>query len=773
MSAPVRAGVTVRVVLAAALVLLAALRILDLEPPPVVGADAPPSAFSAERARRHIDALAAEPRPVGSEAHRRARALLVRELEALGLEVERHTTTVVGTWWGAPYDAARVENVVARLRGSSPTGAALLMAHYDSVPHSPGAGDDASGVAVLLETARALRQADPPRNDVIFLFTDAEEAGALGAQGFRRDHPWSRDVRVALNFDSRGASGPAALFDTSAGNGRLVEALAEAAPRAVASSLFNEVARRMGHATDLRTFKDAGVPSMNFGFTDGAVHYHTPRDTPEALDLRSVQQLGDYALPLARRLASADLGLLARESGEAGQDRIYFDVGRGRLVHYPASAALPIAALILLAWAALAYRARSEGSASIRGIALGALGVLGMVAAAAAGAWALVAGLRRAFPALGAMPGDPHGVAPYRLGLSLLALAAAAAIYPLLRRRLEPYELALGALVPWCGLLVAASLLAPGASHFFAWPLAGALVGAAMARWASGGDRPAAEAAALLAGALPAIALAVTGPYLLFVALQLPRGALAAGLVALVAGLFLPHLEFLGGARSRWPSALLGLAGIAALGVGLVRAEPSAARPRANSLAYALDRASGRAAWVTADRHLPAAHAPYFNAPAAPVQALDPSIAGRITRHGEAPALDIPPPSAALLADERRGGARRLRLRVRSARAAPEIFVLAESGVILGATVEGQPVAEPAPFRASAAEPWGIRWLGAGAEGFEVEIEVEGDAPVALRLLDRTYELPPSLLRTPSPPELMPVPFWLAGSTFVADAVRF
>lgn len=753
-----------RACVAAAIVLLVALRILDFTPPGVVGAAAPPEAFSAERARRHIEALATEPRPVGSAAHDRARDAIRAELAALGLEVDLQSTTVVGTWWGAPYDVARAENVVARIRGTDPSGAVLLIAHYDSVPHSPGAGDDASGVAVLLETARALLAAGRPRNDVILLFSDAEEAGALGAQGFHRDHPWSRDVRVALNFDSRGTGGAAALFDTSDGNRRLIEELSSAVPRPLASSLFNEVARRMGHATDLKVFKAAGIPSMNFAFTDDAVNYHTPRDALGVLDLRSVQHLGTYALPLSRRFAASDLRL------PPGEELIYFDIGRGRLLSYSRSFALPLAALLLLAYLVLARAARRAGAASIRGIAAGALGALGMVAAGAAAAGLPLAALRRALPALGAMRGDPYDAGWYRLGLSLLAVAAAAGVFTVLRRKLREHEVLLGVLAPWCAALLAVTLAAPGASHYFAWPLAGALASLALAQW-SKARRPAILAAGANLGALPAIALAVPGPYLLFVALQLPRGAIAAALSAFVATLLLPHVLPPGG-RSLRPAAILGLAGAAVLGVAAARAEFSAAEPRPIGLSYALDASSRRAAWITTDAMLPAAHEPYFKVPAAPVPAVNPYDADRITRRGEAPPLEIQPPSAVLLGDELEGQVQRRRIRVSSSRAAPELFVLVEEGAVLRAVIDGRAHEEAEPFRATPERPWGIRYLGPRPEGFELVLEMEAGAPLALRLIDRSYELPSDLAPAPMP-DLMPVPFYLAGSTFVGQQIRF
>jgi hypothetical protein len=68
------------------LVLLASLaKYFSQQPPNSLPASAPPAEFSAERAFRHVEALAREPRPVGTPAHVRARSYIVGQLEALGL----------------------------------------------------------------------------------------------------------------------------------------------------------------------------------------------------------------------------------------------------------------------------------------------------------------------------------------------------------------------------------------------------------------------------------------------------------------------------------------------------------------------------------------------------------------------------------------------------------------------------------------------------------------------------------------------------------------
>jgi len=83
-----------------------------------------------------------------------------------------------------PFPVADVRNVAARLPGRASTKAVALVAHYDTVLHAPGAADAGSAVAALLETLRALRAGPPLRNDVVFVFTDAEELGMVGAEAF-------------------------------------------------------------------------------------------------------------------------------------------------------------------------------------------------------------------------------------------------------------------------------------------------------------------------------------------------------------------------------------------------------------------------------------------------------------------------------------------------------------------------------------------------------------------------------------------------------------
>src|SRR5258708_3783519 len=106
-----------------------------------------------------------------------------------------------------------VENIVGVLPGRDRSlPAVALMAHYDSVPGSTGASDDAAGVATALEVVRAIKARGVPARDVVVLITDGEEAGLLGADAFFRRDPMAKHVGFVFNMEARGSAGRAQMF---------------------------------------------------------------------------------------------------------------------------------------------------------------------------------------------------------------------------------------------------------------------------------------------------------------------------------------------------------------------------------------------------------------------------------------------------------------------------------------------------------------------------------------------------------------------------------
>jgi acetylornithine deacetylase/succinyl-diaminopimelate desuccinylase-like protein len=243
------------------LLVCAALVLFASRPAAPLPATAPPTAFSAERAMRHVHMIAQRPHPNGSADLARVREYLVTQLTTIGLEPQIQQATGIGTRYPV---AAQVQNVLARLPGRNPgRPAILLVAHYDGVGAGPAAGDNAAGVAALLETLRALRAGPPLAHDVIVLFTDGEEAGLAGAAAFVREHPWSRDVAFILNFEGRGTRGLSLMFETGTGNLDAVRVLRQV-PEVSANSLSVTVYRALPNDTDLSELAVLGQPALNF-----------------------------------------------------------------------------------------------------------------------------------------------------------------------------------------------------------------------------------------------------------------------------------------------------------------------------------------------------------------------------------------------------------------------------------------------------------------------------------------------------------------------------
>lgn len=414
----------------------------------------------------HVRRIAATAHPAGSPEQATVRDYLVIELASLGMSV----TTQDGASRGGTGDNAAVAlyNIVARRAGTGTGPALLLMAHYDAAQEAPGAGDDASGVAAILETLRAIGPA-PLANDLLVVFTDGEELGLLGAQLFMQ-HPLARTVGLVLNFEARGNKGPSFLFQTSPGNAALIREVARIAPDPRANSLAGEVYRRLPNDTDLSVFlrEAPGVHALNFAFVDGLSAYHTAHDTPDALDQRSLQHHGGWALSLTKHFGQVDLRTLA------APDAIYFSAPLVGLVYYPASWALPLSVAVAAGLVVVVIVGIRRRAISVIGMAAG---VLGMTMTAT------VAGLAAYIGWHASMNASPRIETALSFFLVFAALTVVIGVGALTRasRRFGPAELALAPLALWVALGVASAVMMPGASWLFTWPAAFVLIGVASA----------------------------------------------------------------------------------------------------------------------------------------------------------------------------------------------------------------------------------------------------------------------------------------------------
>jgi len=330
------------------------------------------SSFSTDRALTHVKQISQKPHAVGFPAHAEVRAYVVAELQKMGLE----TTLQVGYTPGDWGNLSKATNILARINGSETGKALLLLSHYDSNPHSAlGASDAGSGVATILEGIRAfLADNKAHKNDIIILISDAEELGLNGADLFVKQHAWTKEVGLVLNFEARGSGGPSyLLIETNRGNARLIEEYTKANPDyTVANSLVYSIYKMLPNDTDLTVFReDADIEGFNFAFIDDHYDYHTVRDSYERLDKNSLTHQGSYLMPLLNHFGSADL-----DSLKSPNDRVYFSVPFFRLVSYPFEWIWPMFGLATLCFVLLLIYGYRRNILKAKQMALGFLPAL-------------------------------------------------------------------------------------------------------------------------------------------------------------------------------------------------------------------------------------------------------------------------------------------------------------------------------------------------------------------------------------------------------------
>lgn len=300
--------------------------------------EAPLSNFSTKRALETVKKISKKPHFVGSKNHDEIAQYLQKEIQNLGIETsfqEGFTMTEKGT-------LVKSKNIIAKIKGYKNTKALLLLSHYDSAPHSfsKGASDDATGIATIIESVRAfLHNKTKHKNDIIILFTDAEELGLNGAALFVTQHQWAKEVGLALNLEARGSSGPSyMLMETNNGNTKMVDAFKSGnACYPVANSLMYSIYKMLPNDTDLTVFREKGkIQGFNFAFIDSHFNYHTAQDSYENLDPKTLAHQGSYLFPLLNYFSNADLS-----NFNSSNNDVYFNIPFG-FISYPFAWIIPM-----------------------------------------------------------------------------------------------------------------------------------------------------------------------------------------------------------------------------------------------------------------------------------------------------------------------------------------------------------------------------------------------------------------------------------------------
>ncbi|MDO8802979.1 MAG: M28 family peptidase [Elusimicrobiota bacterium] len=274
-----------------------------------------PSVFSAERMMDAVGGLAAVPggRGPSSRGLGSAADTIEKAFRDAGLSAGSGTAGLSG---GKPFtgDAFRSAddkpgraNIVGVAEGTKKPGEYLVLcAHYDHLaPESgaifPGADDNASGVALLIELARHYAK-NPGARSIIFAAFDGEERGRLGSKDFVSGlSPAVRaKINAALNFDTVGRLEAGKILVLGAGSSDKWVHIFRGAGFVTGSDY--ELVKEDLDSSDQASFIEAGIPAVQF-FSGPKPDYHKASDTADRIDARGLVKQAEFALEIIDYLA--------------------------------------------------------------------------------------------------------------------------------------------------------------------------------------------------------------------------------------------------------------------------------------------------------------------------------------------------------------------------------------------------------------------------------------------------------------------------------------
>ncbi|MCW3804449.1 M28 family metallopeptidase [Plebeiibacterium marinum] len=213
-------------------------------------------------------------------------------------------------------------NILAQIKGTKGDSTIIISAHYDHIgirygKINPGANDNASGVAALLEIAKQLSQSQTrPKHNILFAFFSAEESGLLGSRYFVSNPPHPLNKTIAnINLDMIGNTDPMHKKDPNY--------IYAYGPEKTSYFLMHKIdsinnkhfflnidhykhdktmAQKFLRMSDQANFIKHNIPAL-FIFNGLSPNYHTPKDTYNKLDYKKIKNVCELTIELIKDLA--------------------------------------------------------------------------------------------------------------------------------------------------------------------------------------------------------------------------------------------------------------------------------------------------------------------------------------------------------------------------------------------------------------------------------------------------------------------------------------
>lgn len=263
--------------------------------------------ISTENITKHVYVLASDSlagRKAGSEGGQKAANYIAFELRKMGL------TPIIESSQGK----VALQNVICELKGTDPTlenERILIVSHYDHIGQNgdgviyPGANDNATSNAALLEVVRNWK---PTKRSVIFMWSDGEEMGMLGARAYVEKHRAELgNLKLVMASEMLGHLDRTKNVhllgqDLTVEGADIVAAIVEDSELDIITQ--SEHPERFLGGTDTAAFWVEGIPVMVW-FTDSSENYHKTTDTAQTIDYKGMTLITKYIARSIQKFADS------------------------------------------------------------------------------------------------------------------------------------------------------------------------------------------------------------------------------------------------------------------------------------------------------------------------------------------------------------------------------------------------------------------------------------------------------------------------------------
>jgi hypothetical protein len=724
-----------------------------------------PDKFSVDRALRHVEEISVAPHAVGFKAHTTVRAYLTKALKEMGLEVTIQEGKTIGDWG----NLSNAVNVISKIPGTNPNGKSLLLlSHYDSNPHSSyGASDAGSGVATILEGVRSfLEKKRKPKNDIIIVFTDAEELGLNGANLFVTQHPWAKDIGLVLNFEARGSGGPSyMLIETNRKNAKLIREFTKAHPKyPVANSLLYSIYKMLPNDTDLTVFREkADIDGFNFAFIDDHFDYHTALDTYERLDRNTLAHQGSYLTPLLDHFSQADL-----TDVKSLTDYIYFNFPIFGLVSYPFDWIWPMFILACILFVAILIHGLKNKSIGLKGLWLGFVPLIIVLLINGLAGYISWPALKWWYPWYQDMlHGFTYNGHLYIFIMAIFSLSVCLLVYNRFKK-VGTASLLVAPIFLWLVVCAMLSSYLEGAS-FFIIPVFGTL-----AAWYVVTNQKEPSPFLLVFLALPAVFIFVPFIQMFPVGLGLKLLVASTLFTTLLYFLLLP---FFGLLKHKKRYAVIGVVLFFVFGIKAhIKSGYNSERPKPNSLLYVYNADTQKANWATYDNVLSEWNQQFLktenaNESTSALNIISSKYNTKFTHTAEAPLKSLKSPEIMVVQDTVVGSHRKLNICVTHQREVNRLEVYTNKMSIKNAVINGQSLTKE--FLEKRTSGRLFTYYISSNDFTEIELTIENNSPLELTFYEASNDLLSNPLFTvpKRPTENIPMPFVLNDAILLIKSI--